>query len=371
MLGASSHNEGKIHLGFVYALDQSGHTRRRMVEGAMTFAPLLDRLCGPLPWDTWRTETYRYAVMPDSLAGPEVLESAYTHLRALLPQLEAESPLPLHYVGTRPQRLWQRSSDRRGGPLVDGKPVECLYETEEVSVDPRELLRAITQKVREDPNITLCCGTRVVEAERVPDGFRLHLEEGGQPRSIRTDTVVNCTWEDRMRLDATLGIRPTGTRPCFRVKYQVLVRPRKPDPSLLPVTMVQGPYGDVVPWKDGVTYLSWYPTGRVYFAPTPPPARNRWQDEAGDAAKRSLAVMARMFPALQGAQILAATPCVIIARGDTDVHDIHSTLHGREHFGTEHHDGWWSVDPGKMTTAPLIADRTVTSMLQELGCAAG
>jgi 2-polyprenyl-6-methoxyphenol hydroxylase-like FAD-dependent oxidoreductase len=39
-------NEGKIHLGFVYALDASGVTCKRMLEGALSFAPLIDRWCG-------------------------------------------------------------------------------------------------------------------------------------------------------------------------------------------------------------------------------------------------------------------------------------------------------------------------------------
>ncbi|QDV49441.1 FAD-dependent oxidoreductase [Gimesia fumaroli] len=46
---ASLRNEGKIHLGFVYALDHSGATQRKMLEAALCFSPLLDRWCGALP----------------------------------------------------------------------------------------------------------------------------------------------------------------------------------------------------------------------------------------------------------------------------------------------------------------------------------
>ncbi|MEX0620076.1 MAG: FAD-dependent oxidoreductase, partial [Solirubrobacterales bacterium] len=44
--GASYRNEGKVHLGFVYALDESGVTARKMVEGALTFSDLIEGWCG-------------------------------------------------------------------------------------------------------------------------------------------------------------------------------------------------------------------------------------------------------------------------------------------------------------------------------------
>ena len=41
-------------------------TQRRMLTGALTFAPLLDRWLGPQPWAELRTPPFRYAVMPAS-----------------------------------------------------------------------------------------------------------------------------------------------------------------------------------------------------------------------------------------------------------------------------------------------------------------
>ncbi len=43
MLGASRHNEGKIHLSYVYANDAGFATARLMAEGAFSFASLLKR----------------------------------------------------------------------------------------------------------------------------------------------------------------------------------------------------------------------------------------------------------------------------------------------------------------------------------------
>src|SRR5689334_14838849 len=44
--GASLHNEGKIHLGYVYGNDPSLRTARMMARGATMFSPLLRRWIG-------------------------------------------------------------------------------------------------------------------------------------------------------------------------------------------------------------------------------------------------------------------------------------------------------------------------------------
>ena len=44
---ASRRNEGKIHLGFVYANESYPRTAQLMVQGALSFGPLLHRWVGP------------------------------------------------------------------------------------------------------------------------------------------------------------------------------------------------------------------------------------------------------------------------------------------------------------------------------------
>jgi glycine/D-amino acid oxidase-like deaminating enzyme len=63
---ASLRNEGKLHLGFVYALDPTGLTTGAMVEGALTFSPLLERWCGELDWRSGSSKGFGYVVMEDS-----------------------------------------------------------------------------------------------------------------------------------------------------------------------------------------------------------------------------------------------------------------------------------------------------------------
>ena len=44
--GASRWNEGNIHLGYIYAADQTGSTARQLLPGALTFRSLAERLIG-------------------------------------------------------------------------------------------------------------------------------------------------------------------------------------------------------------------------------------------------------------------------------------------------------------------------------------
>ena len=94
----------------------------------MHFAPILDRICGPLPWEAIRTEGFRYAVMPDSLADPGTLEAAYADVDSRSRALLDDRP-DLSYLGLSPHSFWASSDDDRGRPVVDGRPVERLYRT--------------------------------------------------------------------------------------------------------------------------------------------------------------------------------------------------------------------------------------------------
>lgn len=53
----------------------------------------------------------------------------------------------------------------------------------------------------------------------------------------------------------------------------------------------------------------------------------------------------------------------ILAYGRTDVDDPSSTLHDRSRIGVVSLDGYHSVEPGKLTTAPLVAAQAAAVVL--------
>ena len=108
---ASLRNEGKIHLGFVYANDATGETPTLMLDAALQFGDLLDRWCGhPLPWAQLRSRPFSYVVRTDSMCSADMLFDKYAKLQA-----DYETYGDARYVGTTPTQLWMPSErDARG-----------------------------------------------------------------------------------------------------------------------------------------------------------------------------------------------------------------------------------------------------------------
>src|SRR5438067_11623055 len=76
---ASSHNEGKIHLGYVYANDRTLETARTMIRGAAAFSALLRRWLGTELDMVPVSRPFRYAVHRDSML---TVDDVARHLKA-------------------------------------------------------------------------------------------------------------------------------------------------------------------------------------------------------------------------------------------------------------------------------------------------
>jgi hypothetical protein len=176
--------------------------------------------------------------------------------------------------------------------------------------------------------------------------------------------VVNCLWEGRLAIDATMGIAPP--RPwIYRLKYGV--HGTLPAGAPLPpsTTIVLGPYGDVVRHAGGRIYASWYPdclAGTSTDLTTPPSwasatAGTAAPDVLDALATATVKALAEHVPAVQGLQVDLVAAGVIVAWGETDIDELDSELHRRHAIGVHDHGDYLSVDTGKLTTAPLFAQR--------------
>ena len=214
--GASHGHEGKLHLGLVYALDDTLETGVEMLRGAHAFAPLLDRWCGPLPWAAWRSDGFRYLVMPGSLASVARLEAYYSRLREALPRALEGLPVAPSYVGTAVTWLWRRAQDNAEMPVLNGQRLAAI-DTEEVTVDTRLLTGLLAERVRRNPLITMRCNRDVADVAGTDTGYRLSVTHAGRREEIVADAVINCAWTDRIRLDRLAGVDGGGDALCYRV----------------------------------------------------------------------------------------------------------------------------------------------------------
>jgi glycine/D-amino acid oxidase-like deaminating enzyme len=362
MSRASLRNEGKIHLGLVYANDPTECTPTLMLRAALRFSALLDGWCGrPLPWPTMRSRPFTYVVRRDSMCSPEALFDRYDKLQA-----EFEGFADAEYVGTTPDRLWRPSPSGAEDCSLDPALVAAAVETAEVAVDTAALAREVRAALHAHPLIDTHYQHTVRGARRTADGFVVDgTRADGSVWRTAAPVVVNCLWEQRIGLDAQLGI--AAEHPwVLRLKYRVLGRLPAALHDLPSMTFVLGRFGDIVVHPGRPTYLSWYPsclggweTGSVPPEWGPACAGHDARPEAAARARDAVAGLAEMVPGLTGFEVQTIDAGIIAAWGATDIDDPESALHERHEIGVHAHDGWFSIDTGKLTTAPLFAQQLV------------
>lgn len=345
MSGASRHSEGKIHLGYVYAAEPSLRTARLMARGALAFGPRLRGWLGPAFDDVTRSTPFTYAVHADSIVPVDLLEARYRRIAGWAP------------AGSGSVRRLRGTELAPYGPTV-----VAGFLTDEVAVDTDQLADLIAKSVIECDRLSVFTSTTVVSAE-ADTGAVTVLDEGGDQHAMRYDHVVNCAWAGRLAIDRMVGIDPVAAW-TFRMKYFVRARldaQRTPPPS---TTVVLGPFGDIVDFGRGETYLSWYPdgctqrTGNISppswpVRPDPPTQR-----ALVDAISRGLTtVVPAIADSVASAHDIDVRGGVIYALGTSDVDDPASRFHSRYEVGITTRQRYHTIDTGKFTLAPLFASQ--------------
>lgn len=358
---ASFANEGKIHLGLIYAKDAGMRTAARMIEGALCFEENLRRWVPFRAADVVSTPFY-YCVHRGSLMRPEELAKHYERCRGIYRQRAAETGRD--YLGLGAGLEIERLSARQAARLVDPRWFEAVFRTTEYAVDPRCVAAALREALLAEPRIRFHPRHRVtaVREERRGD-YRLRIEHAGSGFLERFSDVVNAAWFERLPLDRAMGIVPPRSwSHRYKFGHRVCVAL---GPSEIPsCTMVQGPYGDIVNFREQGLFLSWYPIGRTGMscAEIPP----SWHDsyspaERHDVYRRSFAELAKRCAHLERLEIepeqVDPDGGVIYALGTTDVDDQQSGLHDRHEIGIQSRGRYHSIETGKYTLVPYWGRR--------------
>ncbi len=368
---ASLRNEGKIHLGLLWANDPTLETGRLQLTASLRFRRLLERWIGRSANELCTSTPFLYLVAHDSLLGPDALAQHYSRLDQEYQAQRLADP-ELDYLGTRPETLAQRL-DAIPREFA-GDSFQAAFSTPELAIDPVQLAELIRRALRASPLIDFRGCHRVRAIERSGDVLRV---EGDGPEgafAISASQVVNATWERRAALDLGVGLAPPEGL-LHRLKYRVLVRVPAALQCGPSVTMVLGRYGDVVIRPGGLAYLSWYPAGLQGWTHEiePPcawdePCRgNPPADVAHEVGALVLRSINEWYLGIAGSHVVVIDAGAIVARGRTDVDDAKSALHDRADVGVTSVDNYHTVDPGKLTTVPLFALQAAESVAERAG----
>lgn len=355
---ASLNQEGKIHLGFVYARDPSMITARTMIAHALQFAPAIESFVGSkINWEPHLSTRFYCGIHRNSTLTPD---EHYTHFEALQDIYEELADAPdRHYLGRRPKRIWSNDiAYQFSGPDLVG-----AVSTEETAVDVRWMQQTIVDAVSTDAHITCFLSHEIQGIDRRAQTFDI---TGANPYGTWTsnaDIVVNCLWEGQQRIDQALGFS-VQTDWITRVKYGFLMKSIPELAGLPSLIITHGPFGDIVNNPhDGTIYLTWYPACMAYIGKDPV-LPEEWEaacngqhreETARRIYKETIVALSEYLPQLQGLELQDVLAGTIMGHGKTDISDRDSGLHQRHGIGVEADQDYYSIFTGKYTSAPANA----------------
>jgi glycine/D-amino acid oxidase-like deaminating enzyme len=352
--GASRWNEGKIHLGYLYAGDATLATARRVLAGGLSFARLTEELIGTSIAPVVAEQDEIYAVHRESVTSVAGAAAYYEAVAALV----KGHPGAAHYLAPAsigPRRL---SAQELARTFVT-EDIAAAFRVAERSVATPWLADRFVAAVAADPAIELRMDTRVTgvsPADTAGGRWRIRTAAGNDGPF---DAVVNALWEGRLAVDATLGL-PAPATWSHRCRLSAFVRTSR-DVSVPSVVVGTGPFGDVKRYSPRDVYVSWYSAGLVAeghdVAPPPRPVIPAAEQERIIAGIFDR--LGALVPAVRTVREAMAAVRLeggwVYAAGEGSLADPAATLHRRDRLGIYQSGSYISVDTGKYSVAPWLA----------------
>ncbi|MEJ0059840.1 MAG: FAD-dependent oxidoreductase [Terricaulis sp.] len=357
--GASRWNEGKIHLGYLYAGDPSLETARSVLPGGLAFKALTEELIGCSLDAATTQDDDTYLIHRDSVASLGATAGYFSAVSALARE-HADASRYLVDLSDRNARTLSPAELERD---YDTAKIQGGFRVPERSVSTQWLADRFVDALGAQPRIALAMATRVTAVRE--DGARFHVETANGPDGP-FDFVVNALWEGRLAIDASVDIAPP---PTWSHRFRLSLFARTAQALTLPSTVLAtGPFGDIKNYNGRDFYLSWYPSGLIAegaeIAPPPAPALS-----PADRARVIRDVLAELGAYVRAVPQIGAGADIrleggwVYAAGKGSLADPRSTLHRRDQAGIQRRGGYFTVDTGKYSIAPWLAQKITDAIL--------
>jgi glycine/D-amino acid oxidase-like deaminating enzyme len=355
--GASRWNEGKIHLGHLYAADPSLATARHVLPGSLAFRRLLEECTGRSIDSMTTGEGDIYLCHRESVVSPDEHWQYLQAVDALVRSQAGTGDYLVELSAARSQRLSPASL----ACLTDAAEIVAGFRTPERSVSTTRVAALLEQAVEAEDAITLAMNRRVTSV--VPAG------KGSGSWAVTTqageldgfDGVVNALWQGRLAIDRTVGLAaPTS----FSNRYRRALFIRTSEPLDIPSALVSvGPFGDIKNFGGVEFYISWYPAGLAAYSTEiePPPVPELSAPERAELIDEVFERLGALLPRIKRIRDVTESIRVeggwVYAAGQGQLSDRNSSLHYRSEFDIQQIGSYFSIDTGKYCTAPWLAKR--------------
>ena len=353
--GASRWNEGKIHLGYLYAGDPTLETARNVLHGGLTFRRLTEELIGCSLEGVITPQDDIYLVHRDSVATPE---ATALYFERVTQQARTDGEAG-GYLSDLSRSRVHRLAKRELEDIANTEAIVAGFRVPERSVLTNWIADRFVAALAAEPRIELRLGTQIAGIKPAANCSDRWLIESDPPMQGLFDVVVNALWHGRLAIDRAAGLEPEpGWSHRYRLSLFIRTAATVQAPSAVIAT---GPFGDIKNYTGRDFYLSWYEAGLLargesVLSPPLPALDDKAEQQIASATIEQLA---RHIPAAREVAAHAVEMKVrggwVFAAGRGSLADPHATLHRRDSFGIRQLGSYISVDTGKYSSAPFLA----------------
>lgn len=364
--GASRWNEGKIHLGFLYAGDPSLRTAGRLLPGGLAFKDLVEELTGQnLDYVTTPSDDI-YLVHRDSVVDSTDIGYRFQKIGDMIRGFPEASRYLTDVSGCRIQPLEAGELDN----LTDTRSITAGFRVPERSISTRQVADGFVDALDAEPRIEGVMGVRVCRVRpNEPAGFEgPWLVETDSESHGPYDHVINALWAGRPEVDNTVGLRPEAP---WSHRFRLCLFVRTAESLDVPSAVIgTGPFGDVKNYNGRDFYLSWYPAGLVaegnaLAPPAMPDLDDALHARVRDCTWKRLGELIPPVSAIaSAAEKVEINGGWVFAVGDGSLSNPLSSLHRRDRIGVHRFGAYTSIDTGKYSIAPWLAKGVADSLLE-------
>ena len=356
--GAGRWNEGKIHLGFLYAGDRDLATARRLIPGGLAFTEIVEHFVGRSLEAFATAADDVFLVHRNSIVDADAFASYARQTVDLV--REAAGRSGARYLAKLESACVQQLSASELADVTTNGEVVAGFRVPERSVSTVPVADLLVTAVQNERRIEVRTGTWVDGVRRRGDGrFDIPTTRQGGDALDGFDVVVNALWEGRLAVDASLGIAPPAS---WTHRFRAGVFAHVPANRLRAAVVCTGPFGDIKRYADDRVYLSWYDAGLLAHGEEIEPPRGAaalTRERRAKVLEETLASLSTFFPPVRQLSEAVTEGDVhggwVYAVGKGSLADPASLLHRRDAFGIRADRGYVSVDTAKYSLAPWLA----------------